>query len=699
MTETNINALRKGVLLNGRYIVEEVLGMGGFGITYKGFDQILQIPIAIKEYFPREFVSRSQTARGDSYNSRISLISDQEQFTEGLERFVSEARTLAHFNSRNNGSIVSVTDFFYENGTGYMIMEYLPGKSLKQMVMEMDQPMPEEEIIKLMLPVLEALELIHREKVIHRDISPDNILVNSKGKLTLIDFGSARDISVTPDGLTVVLKHGYAPIEQYTTTDKQGPWTDVYALCATMYFMVTHAVPDVAPNRLLNDGLLTLEQQGMPVSHTFSETIRKGLEIRRQDRFQNVAALRMALESEGAVHSAPNHYEGRTEAYHETRKILDLDETMNASAFENSGGRSSHGNSGGQSSYGNSGGQSSYGNSGRRSSHGNSGGRSSYDEPGRKPYYSGPMPGSYENGNNSDNDKMTKLLILVSVLLVIAIGTVGFLIWKSSNNPEKEEAQVQNAATEASDAAANSTQTGATDASKTTENDYDSKYGPAEEIHGSYVTDKDEEESFIEGRENPSEDSQTVDVPEGALVQALEKRVNSWGNWIKIDYCGVQYWLREDQLTWFSDEEKYPHITDSNPSFTVYVYSRSKDFKLRTSPEKDENESNVAERGIPYGTELTVTEVRNGWGKANYHGKTCWVELCHCRNYFGEHWIVDAKKGIYFRSKPKEGSDKVIGDRIPSGTPLTTGEKKDGFGKVEYKGKTGWVSLHFLSLD
>ena len=692
MTEMNINALRKGVLLNGRYIVEDVLGMGGFGITYKGFDQILQIPIAIKEYFPREFVSRSHSVQGDDYNSRISLIRDQEQFTEGLERFVSEARTLAHFNSRNNGSIVSVTDFFYENGTGYMIMEYLPGESLKEMVLKRDTPMPEEEIIKLMIPVLEALELIHREKVIHRDISPDNILVNSKGKLTLIDFGSARDISVSPDGLTVILKHGYAPIEQYTTTDKQGPWTDVYALCATMYFMVTHAVPDVATNRVLNDSMMTLEQQGMPVTHSFSEAIRKGLEVHRQDRFQNVAALRMALKSSEGAGPAPNHYEGRTEAYYETRKILDLDGTMTRPAYEGTGNRSSHGGTGSRSSHGS---------SGNRFSQ-SSGRESSYDKPGKRPFYSGPVSDSPDNDQKPENNKMTKLLILVSVLLVIAIGTVGVLIWKSSNPQTTNEVQGQQASTAVLTADAadpNSNQADSTDTGNTVANDYDSKYGPAEEIHGSYVTDKDEEEGFIKGRMDPSDKSEFVDVPEGALVQALEKRENSWGNWMKIDYCGVSYWLKEDQLTWFSDEEKYPQITDSNPSFTVYVYTRSDDFKLRTTPEKDENETNVAERGIPYGTELTVTEVRDGWGKVNYHGRTCWVELCHCRNYFGDHWEVDAKKGIYFRSKPKEKSDEVIKERIPAGTSLTTSEKKDGFGKVEYKGKTGWVSLHFLTLE
>ena len=683
MAEININALRKGVLLNGRYIVEDVLGMGGFGITYKGFDQILQIPIAIKEYFPREFVSRSQSARGDGYNSRISLISDQDQFTEGLERFVSEARTLAHFNSRNNGSIVSVTDFFYENGTGYMIMEYLPGKSLKKMVMEMDAPMSEEQIIKLMLPVLEALELIHREKVIHRDISPDNILVNSKGKLTLIDFGSARDISVTPNGLTVVLKHGYAPIEQYTTTDKQGPWTDVYALCATMYFMVTHAVPDVAPNRILTDDLMTLEQQGMPVSHAFSETIRKGLEIRREDRFQNVAELKKALEASGeAGQPAPAHYEGRTEAYDETRKILDFDGTMTSPIYEGSGGKSSYEGSGGRSSYE------------------GSGGKSTNGGPGRRAFYDESISGSHESSRLSENDKMTKLLVLVSVLLVISIAAVGVLIWKSSRAQETDSDQVQKASntTLVKDDTGNG-QSGQTDSGQSAGNDYDSIYGPAEEIHGSYVTEKDEEGGSIDGRENPSTDSSIVDVPEGALVQVLEKRVNSWGSWIKIDYCGVQAWLREDQLTWFSDEDKFPQITESSPSVIVYVYPRSKDFKLRTSPEKDENESNVAERGVPYGTELTVTEIRNGWGKVNYQGKTCWVELCHCRNYFGDHWRVDAKKGIYFRSKPREDAKKVMKERIPGGTSLTTSEKKDGFGKVEYKGKTGWVSLHFLTIE
>ena len=292
MEEKNPEALNPGELLHERYLVGMVLGSGGFGISYVGFDQLLQIKVAIKEYFPSEYASRNTLMTSQYYNE-VRSTRGKEIFETGLERFLSEARTLAHFNKMSG--IVSVTDFFHENGTGYMIMDYLPGLSLKQMVMNREDMISEQEILMMMRPVFDALHSIHQEGLIHRDISPDNMIMDSNGELTLIDFGAARDVTEMGKSLTVVLKHGYAPLEQYTTTGEQGPWTDIYALCATMYFMMTRAVPPAAIDRVIEDKELSLMELGMPVSKNFSDALQKGLAVQAKNRFHSIEELKAAL--------------------------------------------------------------------------------------------------------------------------------------------------------------------------------------------------------------------------------------------------------------------------------------------------------------------------------------------------------------------------------------------------------------------
>lgn len=175
-------------------------------------------------------------------------------------------------------------------------MDYLPGMSLKKIIEGQKQPMTEKEVMHLLRPVMQALEEVHRHGLIHRDISPENLIMNDDGRLTLIDFGAARQVfKDKKKELTVIMKRGYAPLEQYVNNGQQGPWTDVYALAATIYYMVTHAVPQQAVERLRQDPVYSLYELGMPVSKQFSDAVAMGMAVDYHDRFQSMAAFEAAL--------------------------------------------------------------------------------------------------------------------------------------------------------------------------------------------------------------------------------------------------------------------------------------------------------------------------------------------------------------------------------------------------------------------
>lgn len=292
--ERNIRILPAATILNGKYLVGKVIGDGGFGITYLALDLNLQVPVAIKEYFPVGLASRDTA---DGKNETLSLLSgDKERFYKmGLHSFSEEAQSLAKF--REVSGVVSVNDFFYENGTAYLVMEYIQGKSLKKYMKECNGTLPEAKVLEIMRPILDALAQIHKQGIIHRDISPENIMLSDSGEVLLIDFGAARTATgAETKSLTVLLKHGYAPVEQYQTKGKQGPWTDIYAVCATMYRMLSGILPDEAVERMVQDNLVPLEKlnrngDGILVSHHVSAAIQKGLAVRPENRYQNVEKL------------------------------------------------------------------------------------------------------------------------------------------------------------------------------------------------------------------------------------------------------------------------------------------------------------------------------------------------------------------------------------------------------------------------
>ena len=284
--EENLYCLRKGTRLIGRYTIEGVLGQGGFGITYLGMDELHKKKVAIKEFFPQGIVTRNIEYED---TVTVTLVGEKENYDKGKERFLKEAQTMAMF-SKDKG-IVKALDFFEINNTTYIVMEYLEGVTLKQYLRE-NERIAAEDLVELLVPLIEALDEIHSQGLIHRDISPDNIMVLPDGRIKLMDFGAARDYTEFGEkSLSIVLKPGYAPPEQYQTHGVQGPWTDIYALCATMYKCITGENPPDAIDRVIDDHLKKISEFGIVIPPQEEAAIIKGMSVSAKDRYQDIKDL------------------------------------------------------------------------------------------------------------------------------------------------------------------------------------------------------------------------------------------------------------------------------------------------------------------------------------------------------------------------------------------------------------------------
>lgn len=289
----NPRCLPPYTVLAGKYLLGKVLGEGGFGVTYLGWDLNLEMKVAIKEYFPTGLATRDTT---NATVTQLQILpgNAKNYFEKGLAKYTEEAKLLSRF-SKEDG-IVSIKDYIYENGTAYIVMEYIDGESLKDEMERMNYPYSEALVMKRIMPILNVLERVHEVGIMHRDISPDNIMIEKNGKVRLIDFGAAR-VATGDDNksLTIMLKHGYAPEEQYRTKGSQGPWTDVYSICATMYRMLTGEVPEDAMDRLYQDKLKPVSQFQNDCSPEINRIIMKGLSVRADNRYQSIRELKKEL--------------------------------------------------------------------------------------------------------------------------------------------------------------------------------------------------------------------------------------------------------------------------------------------------------------------------------------------------------------------------------------------------------------------
>ena len=282
--------LQSGTTLDGKYRIERILGAGGFGITYEAYDIGLASKVAIKEYFPTQFGLRDAT-----YSVRPRSEGDREIFERLRSSFIREARTLNQF---DHPAIVRVLNVFEAYGTAYMVMKYETGMSLKAWLADLVRLPTQEELDRLTAPLLDALEAMHNSAFLHRDIAPDNIIVRADGSPVLLDFGASRRVMGEMTGtLTGVVKKGYSPQEQYATDGRsQGPWTDIYALGATLYRCISGGTPEEATQRVLDDQVVSAANAGGGrYRPAFLSAIDAAMMIRPAARPQSVAEWRKML--------------------------------------------------------------------------------------------------------------------------------------------------------------------------------------------------------------------------------------------------------------------------------------------------------------------------------------------------------------------------------------------------------------------
>lgn len=295
--EVPIGVLRPQTILNGKYLVGRVLGQGGFGITYLGFDLALDIKIAIKEYFPK-----GQAVRLNVTGNMVIWGNDaaaQRKKREGMEGFLREARKMARITDIPN--VVNIRDVFTENGTAYLVMEFVEGETLSA-YLNRTGPISWGHAREIFLPAVTAMEQVHTAGLIHRDISPDNLMLLPDGRVKILDLGAAKDLTVNSGASSmVVAKHGFSPMEQYTQRGSSGPWTDVYAMAATIYYALTGTIPQNSIDRVENDTIDWNSPSLAAIPPKALSALKSAMEVTARKRMSDMHSLKAALLEERSV--------------------------------------------------------------------------------------------------------------------------------------------------------------------------------------------------------------------------------------------------------------------------------------------------------------------------------------------------------------------------------------------------------------
>jgi hypothetical protein len=277
-------------VLRQHYVLGRVLGHGGFGIAYLAWDPDLQMKVAVKEYLPGDVATRGS----DGVTVRPYSGESQELFEYGLTKFLEEGRAVVRFH--DHPGIASVLGFFRENGTGYLVMQYLDGLSFMDYLKAKDGRISYDEALAIAMPVLDTLRVVHEGGLLHRDISPHNIYITRTKQVKLLDFGAARHaLGDRSKSLSVILKAGYSPFEQYLSKGRQGPWTDVYAVAATLYRAIAGEPPPESPSRLADDELAAPSARGVIIPAEAEAALLKALAVDWKDRYHTVAEFQQAL--------------------------------------------------------------------------------------------------------------------------------------------------------------------------------------------------------------------------------------------------------------------------------------------------------------------------------------------------------------------------------------------------------------------
>ncbi len=294
-------ALPKDSVLAGQYIIDKALGQGGFGITYRAIDYRSNSFVAVKEFFPETMATR------DGLTVVPFSGEAAQNFYYGMEQFLDEARTLSEF--IGNPNIVKVHRYFEENGTAYFVMDFVEGESFDKYLKKRGGKIGYKEAERILIHVVDALAAVHSKGIVHRDVTPDNIYITSTEDVRLLDFGAARySLGDRSRSLDVVLKHGFAPKEQYSRHGKQGAFTDVYSLGATMYFAVTGIRPPDSIERYDVDKMVPPSQLGVQITPTQEYALLKAMSVRAEDRFQDMIEFKAALLAGADIKTGPMMY-------------------------------------------------------------------------------------------------------------------------------------------------------------------------------------------------------------------------------------------------------------------------------------------------------------------------------------------------------------------------------------------------------
>jgi len=288
--------LYPGTILAERYILGEAVGAGGFGIIYKAWDMKLETIVAVKEFFVSRLMTRAAGAKEVIVNKK-----SQAEFEYRKTRFLAEARNMARFGTHR--SIPNVFEFFEDNGTAYIVMELLHGQGLNEYLQQVNGKVDQDFVLLVANEVGNALISLHEQGIIHRDVAPDNVYICSDKELRikLLDLGAAKLADTTDDVIDIILKPGYSPVEQYDNTKGIGTWTDVYALGATLYVMLTGIKPDESTNRKINDTVVPPHELDESIPENLSNAIMKAMAIEKHMRFKTVAEFLKALNGEKKV--------------------------------------------------------------------------------------------------------------------------------------------------------------------------------------------------------------------------------------------------------------------------------------------------------------------------------------------------------------------------------------------------------------
>ena len=302
-------ALSHGQMLVDEYRIDSVIGEGGFGITYSGVRMSDQHRVAIKEYFPSQYASREDAA----VDAGLHVFGGDKavQFEKGLAHFMHEAEILKRYSYIEG--MVTVLDTCKANNTAYIVMEYVDGITLAQYIRE-NGVFAYDELVGLVTPIIKSLAQIHRQGVIHRDISPENIQIGLDNSFYLLDFGAAKQLDGQKRQNTVIFKQGYAPPEQYTGDGKQGAWTDVYALASTMYTALCGKTLDDAVHRMQRKDDADIESDLVMLEDWQRDALKKGLELEPSHRYQNMEAFLLALTVKPSIEERITQVSGAVDA-------------------------------------------------------------------------------------------------------------------------------------------------------------------------------------------------------------------------------------------------------------------------------------------------------------------------------------------------------------------------------------------------